>query len=528
MRKNIILLVSIFVSLFFVSCELGDFNFQDNPNELTPNDVSPDFLLNEIQIQFQQVMRELIRNADDIMRYESMTDTYSDIVEDPILNTEWTVLYGLRNNVSVLEGLVAENENLYFHRGIAKLLSGYATATMVDYVGDIPYSQSNQGLETPNPIADNGADIYNDILTNIDEAILDLNNIVLSPLTDLYYNGDAQKWIAFANSLKLKLLLQTRLVDASVSGEINSLIAGGHLISSLSDDFQFNYGTEIEPDSRHFYFERGYSTNGMAEYIGNYFMYMLKDSKSVRDPRLRYYLYRQSDIDPISTGFIICDGDPIYDYCYVGDAYSGIDHGDEKTGRADRFLRTTYGLYPGGGAFDADNFTNAQSSTNIGGAGILPLLTSSIVKFLMAESALTIGTTGDPVVLLEEAIRESMNKVLNFAIVNPAFAATTTDVDNYVTEVLTAYSNATSDDERLDIIITEFYLAGFGNSIEAYNTYRRTGLPSNLQIPVINESIPFPRSFLYPEVAKQRNSSLIPKETTDKVFWDNNPDGFIK
>lgn len=526
MMKNIFLLVIITISLLFTSCELKDFDFQDNPNELTPDDVSPDFLLSEVQIQFQIIMREFVRNSDDIMRYEAMTDTYSDVVEQSVLDTEWTTLYGLRNNVTILEELASNNDDLLFHRGIAKVLSGFAIASMVDYVGDIPFSEANNPSEFPNPDVDAGASIYSEVLDDITEAIADFNAATVAPQTDLFYDGDAQKWIAFANSLKLKLLLQTRLIDTGVSGDINTLIESS-LIDAVDGDFQFSYSTEVEPDSRHFYFERGYSSNGMFEYIGNYFMFMLKDSKTVNDPRLRYYVYRQSDIDPIATGFIICDGDPTYDYCYVGDAYSGIDHGDDKTGRADRFLRTIYGIYPGGGAFDADNFTSGQTSSNLGGAGILPLLSASYVKFLLAESSLTLGTTGDPVVLLEEGIRLSMEKVLNFATVDPTFAATNTDVDAYVAEVMNTYANATSDDERLDVIIIESYLAGFGNSMAAYNAYRRTGFPSNIQEPIINESIPFPRSFLYPEDAANRNSSITQKATTVQVFWDNNPAGFI-
>lgn len=526
MIKKIFLLASITISMLFVSCELKNFDFQDNPNELTPDDVSPDFLLNEVQIQFQIIMREFVRNSDDIMRYEAMTDTYSDVVEQDVLDLEWTTLYGLKNNATILEELASNDEDLIFHRGVAKVLSGFAIASMVDYVGDIPLSEANNPSEFPNPSADGGASIYSEVLADITEAITDFATATVTPQTDLFYDGDAQKWIAFANSLKLKLLLQTRLVDPSISDDINALI-GNSLIDTVDEDFEFSYSTEVEPDSRHFYFERGYSTNGMFEYIGNYFMFMLKDSKNVSDPRLRYYVYRQSDIDPIATGFIICDGDPIYDYCYVGDAYSGIDHGDDRTGRADRFLRTIYGIYPGGGAFDADNFTSAQASVNLGGAGILPLLSASYVKFLMAESALTLGTTGDVSTLLEEGIRLSMEKVLNFATVDVAFAATATNVDDYVAEVMNTYANATSDDERLDIIITESYLAGFGNSIAAYNAYRRTGFPSNIQEPIINESIPFPRSFLYPEDAVTRNSSITQKATTVQIFWDNNPTGFI-
>jgi hypothetical protein len=89
------------------------------------------------------------------------------------------------------------------------------------------------------------------------------------------------------------------------------------------------------------------------------------------------------------------------------------------------------------------------------------------------------------------------------------------------------YNNATDDEARLNIITTEFYLASFGNSIEAYNAYRRTGYPLNLQRPINDDNPIFPRSFPYATDAVNFNSSISQKQNRVKVFWDTNPDGFI-
>ena len=135
---------------------------------------------------------------------------------------------------------------------------------------------------------------------------------------------------------------------------------------------------------------------------------------------------------------------------------------------------------------------------------------------------------GDPAVLLEEGIRASMDKVLSFGNVTSTMAATQSDVDSYVAEVLMGFNTAATDEEKLDIIITEYYLATYGNSIEAYNAYRRTGYPSNIQIPIDDDNPTFPRSFYYSNNAVINNMSISQKKITDKVFWDINPDYFIK
>ncbi|WP_190811344.1 SusD/RagB family nutrient-binding outer membrane lipoprotein [Flagellimonas sp. S3867] len=524
--------LSVAAFLMLLSCEVSDFDLQENPNFLSPESADPEFLLNEVQYLFQDIMGAMIINTDDIMRYEAMTDSYGDVADVAVLNAEWERFYEALNISRTIEDQASSDSNLLFHNAINKLLLGYLTITMIDYVGSIPYVEAGNPSEFPSPKLDSGVDLYRQVLSDIDQAISDINAATFNVSSDLFYGSDKAKWIAFANSFKLRLLVQARLAGGDLNvgnlqSEINTLLSS-NIIDSESEDFVYNHAAVEEPESRHPYFTRGY-INGFSQYIGNYFMFMLKDSKSISDPRIRYYLYRQSNEDPFSgPPFLACQGDPEVDFCYVGDQYWGLDHGESRTGRGDNLLRTVYGVYPAGGSFDEDQFQESPDTQNLAGAGFLPILTASYVKFLSAEAALVLGTNGDPASLLEEAIRASMEKVLGFGGVTSTLAATSADVDDYVNEVLANYAAATSDEERLDVIVTEYYLAAFGNSIEAYNAYRRTGYPSNIQIPIDDDNPTFPRSFPYADDAVSTNASISQKQNTVKVFWDTNPDGFIK
>lgn len=523
--------LSIITSLLLFSCEVSDFDLQESPNFTTPQTADPDLLINELQYLFQDIMADMITNTDDIMRYEAMTNSYSDVVSANVLNVEWERFYEALLISRTIEAQASLDEALAFHNAVGKLLAGYLTVTMVDYVGNIPYSQAGNNNEFPNPVIDSGIELYQTVLSDIDQAKTAIENTNLDLGIDVFYDNDKSKWVAFANSFKLRLLIQARMGSSDLAitdleSQINTLISSD-IIDSAAEDFVFPYTAVEEPESRHPYYIRAYLTD-FDQYIGNYFMWMLKDSKSISDPRIRYYLYRQSDADPFSgPPYLACGGDPDVDFCYVGDQYWGLDHGETRTGRGDNLLRTTYGIYPAGGAFDEDQFQGAPSSSNLGGSGFLPILTSYNLKFLTAESALMLGTSGDPATLLEEAVRASMSKVLNFGDVASTFAATNDDVDDYVSEVIANYNAAASNEEKLDVIITEYYLANFGNSIDAYNAYRRTGYPSNIQIPIDDDTPTFPRSFRYSEDAVNLNSSISQKPITDKVFWDKNPDGFI-
>ena len=105
---------------------------------------------------------------------------------------------------------------------------------------------------------------------------------------------------------------------------------------------------------------------------------------------------------------------------------------------------------------------------------------------------------------------------------------TTAAIQKYVDKVLQLYDAATNNDDRLNVIIKEYYLALWGNGVEAYNNYRRTGMPKNLQ-PNLNPSPgPFLRSLIYPAVFATRNNNVTQKAATNvKVFWDTNPDNMF-
>jgi hypothetical protein len=55
---------------------------------------------------------------------------------------------------------------------------------------------------------------------------------------------------------------------------------------------------------------------------------------------------------------------------------------------------------------------------------------------------------------------------------------------------------AGTDIGRLNVIISEFMVSLYGNGIDAYNAYRRTGAPTTMQISTNPGG--FIRSFLYP------------------------------
>lgn len=538
--KKIFHILFLAIGLSLVSgCDL---DLQTDPNNLSPDTANPDFVLNSIQFGLNEFFFEITDYAMEATRMVAMeprASTYESAYQPQDFDDMWQQAYlGIMSDANNLMTLAEERE-LFIHAGIARTIKAYTLISLVDFFGDIPLSEAFAGSDNFLPTVDDGANVYAEAKNLLDLALDNFAATSLNtPANDLYYGGDVDKWVALVNTLKLRIALTTRLVDSNAASEINTLAAGS-LIEDASGDWEhpFSTNTTTTPDSRHPYFSDNYG--GAADYMSNYFMNKLLTDKSSPDPRTRYYFYRQTLTISTDVNELPCIVERIPDhypadmvFCNAGNGYWGRDHVDNDGIPPDNQLRTVFGLYPAGGKFDADDDALASFTDGLQGAGIHPYMQSSWVKFMLAEAALTLGTDGDPRALLEAGVKEAIDKVVSFApdnLIDPDYAATQSDIDTYVAEVLAAYDAATSDDERLNIIIDEYYIALYGNGLEAYNNYRRTGKPADIQLPLNQQSGPFIRSFLYPSVVVNRNQNITAKTTVaSQVFWDTNPPGFVE
>ncbi|MFC2090133.1 SusD/RagB family nutrient-binding outer membrane lipoprotein [Bacteroidota bacterium] len=532
--NKLIALNVIILLLFSNSCDL---NQQEDPNNLTSNNVDIEFLLNRVQLSYTNLTigdkrgnepglnnaaREAVRM---LQQFGPYTGAFTDLTATS-LNRVWSYGYMkvLKNGMEALA--LAEEEGLPYHAGVARTIMALCLANLVDHFNDIPWSQALDAANYPMPEANNGEDVYDVAMEMLDLAIEDFNETPPGIPNDYYFNGSAASWLKAIASIKLKMYLNLRLIDASGStSAINQLIADGFLIDEIAEDFEFQYSTvAANPDSRHPDYRYNYDANGGDDYMSNWYMSSMKDDPPAWDPRMRYYFYRQIEEDPTGDD-LPCTG-LNYDYCYIGDYYWGRDHADDEGVPPDQLKRTVTGIYPAGGAFDGDNFMSVNDNPGAGGEGIFPIMLSSWVNFMLAEASLTLGTTGDARTYLENGLTQSIEKVMTFGAPyisedEAAFIPTDTAVDDHINWVLANYDNAANDAERLDIIIKEYFIALWGNGMEAYNAIRRTGYPSDVQDPVI-VSGPFPRTYQYPSDLVLLNDNFDQRVVTERVFWDNN------
>jgi hypothetical protein len=543
-KLSILALCTVFVS----SCEL---NLLDNPNEVTTSNTDINYLLSQVQISYAGHFNQV---SDPGMRLTRMLNQGAAIYDNAVSpggqDGTWTTAYaGILNDVKTLVPL-AEKGELFVHAGIGRTIRASVLANLVDVFGDVPYSEA-LNADNFNPKVEGGASIYTAAIADLDQAIINFNAKSKAGATgDLYFGGTVDSWIRTANTLKLKLLLNRRLIDkaGSTSG-INALITDGKLISTATQNFIFKYGTNLtNPDTRHPRYAGQYSPTGGGDYQSNSYMGTMYESKGFPDPRMRFYFYRQVVVNTKDVNELRCItnqkpshyGPNDYFCLPTSVGYWGRDHLSNEGIPPDGLRRTAWGLYPAGGSYDNDAGRPVTLGAGAGGAGIHPIMMRSFVDFMLAEAALQLGTTGDPRALLKSAVEKSMADVRALAMStteNAKIAAFEADqkivwadeVNKYVTRVLAMYDEATTTDSKLNVIATEYWIALHGNGVEAYNLYRRTGKPANQQPALDPNPGQFVRSFYYPTSFIARNANAKQKaNVTIPVFWDNNPAGFVK
>ena len=537
--KNILKITFVTAMLaLFTGCETTELDLLDNPNAISADVADKNFVLNQIQLSFNGIVSGFRGSSSNITRMTAQFGQYNGTIGVNSLNGTWASAYNMFANVDLLETISGNTEGgLPNHVGVAQIIEAYTYITLVDYVGDVPYSQANQFGEFPIPVLDPGEDVYTAQIALLDTAISNLNQGSAVVPQDLFYGDfDADNWIAVANTLKLKAHLNMG-DGAAISGLLSE-----NIIDTDDEDFQFNYSSSASPESRSPIFQGNY-VNGAGFYMSNGFLDMLNagDGEApfvetgIADPRLRYYIYRQKNSEPSGSN-LPCAGQDIYDYCYVGNLYWGRDHGDDEGIPNDGIRRSTWGVYPGGGAFDNNQFnrSDGNGTPTLDGAGINPIFLSSFTHFALAEAGLDLGVGVNSRDLLEAGISLSMDKVTNFTGSLDTtdeddetidYAATGAEISAYTARVMAEYDAASGNDAKLEIVVREWYLASWGNGVEPYNMYRRTGYPT-LQTGVKPVG-PFPRSYRYPENETNTNPNVSQTTADNQVFWDTNPAGFI-
>lgn len=543
--NNLIKLVFFFGVIMLSSCETTNLELTENPNALSPSQANPDFFLNSIQEDFARFVEGFGRTGSQLTRIDYMSGRdYTNAYSPSGFDGLWSSAYrGMFEDIRVMN-LLADEKGLNYHKGMGQVMQAYSMLTLVDFFGPVPYTEALQGVANLNPAADSGESIYAAAIALLDSAIANFESDASDPAIDFFYDGDWDNWIKAANTIKMKAYLTTSSVDGSAIASFNAIKDAGNYITSNDEDFQFRWGTnEIQPDTRHPRYAASYTSTGGGRYKSNYLMgYMRGDGYFGPnfDPRIMFYNYRQVSATPgidgvapdeetLECGLILPPAHYAgYDYCGVENGWWGRDHGNDNGIPPDGFLRALTGVYPAGGKLDDFTYDSQVNGGGNGGNGITPVMLASWADFMIAEVQMIGGSEEDAKTTMFLAIDKSFDKVTNFAPLSDRFVAIADGnfdgldgwIDTFLGDLETTWDDST---DKMEVLSQQYFVALYGNGIDAYNFYRRTGYPTGLQPNIEPNPGGFIRSFFYPANYTNTNSNATQKSGVDvQVFWDNN------
>ncbi|MDI3320022.1 SusD/RagB family nutrient-binding outer membrane lipoprotein [Pinibacter soli] len=296
------LLAILSVGVLMVSCkkDIQDLNAEDKK----PTDVPAPSLFANAQKNVVDIMTSssvnfnIFRLVDQYWTETTYTDeTNYDLVTRNIPQSYWNTLYrDILNNLKLAKSKIYAQDpatvtaaQLKNQAAITDIMQVYTYSILVNSFGDVPYSQA---LDVNNltPKYDDAKTVYYDLLTRIDTSLAALDPTADGfGESDLLYGGDVSKWVAFGNSLKLRLGMTISDYDAVKAKSVVES-AAPKVFKSNADNAVFKY-LAAPPNTNPIWVDLIQS--GRHDFVGA--KPIIDTMKTLGDPRLSQYFGTNKD-----------------------------------------------------------------------------------------------------------------------------------------------------------------------------------------------------------------------------------------
>lgn len=402
---------------------------------------------------------------------------------------QWTEAYaGGLNDLKYVSDKAVEQENWALFL-MSEVMTAYIFQNLVDLYNEVPYFEAFMGEENLEPEEDAGQVIYDDLIARIDNALSKNYTSVglgVNPDgNDLIFGGsdNISRWVQFANTLKLRLLLRQVNINPSVTtADINTMINNNaEFLSSDAALTQFeNQANFSNPLYENDHRQLNTDNNIRASATMVTFLQANSDGRDAA-------MYEPVDNDGTITG---------------------LDQGGH--------IFTTVEVDP-----------TTISEANIQATDPVYLLSVEESYFLQAEAYLRVGNIVNAQAAYEAGVLSSFERA---GLDGSSFIETSGAYE---------FPVAGTFDEQLEAIMMQKWVA-LGvtkNGIEAFNDIKRTGYPRKSNVALTDDNyVPgeltrplesvlsgftYPRRFVYPQTYTQRNSNAPDAvAVTVPIWWE--------
>ena len=502
--------ITTYTAVFFViiilanSCQKKFDKYSVNNNQ--PTSVPAYLLLRQIEndmIVFPLGNTCNTGDADKFCQYALSSYTYY------CTNEYWTgaatLNYGTLRNVVAMENEAkkASGDNNPYS-ALAKVFKAFFFIKMTLLVGDLPMSEALKGLDNPTPKYDTQKDIFKQSLQLLEDANTQLASLITSANTsllgDFYYQErisnpktslDAlRQWQKVVNTFKLRVLinLSKKDVDPDLNvkqkfSDVLSNPAKYPIMSDMTDNLEYVYNTAFNkyPNNKD-----NYGNDALRLCLGGTWLNTLSSLNDLRAMKVA---------DP-ARGLGYADTD--------FRSFVGASNGEDVSTMGGK---VTAGLYsPIGRKRYYDGLTG-ENTFIIGYPEMCLTIAEAINRGWVTGNADDWYQKGIKAMFSFYGILDGANTVSFLRTTAPGDYVSYTVNFSYATYFnQTAVKYAGNNAAGLNQILTQRYLSLARNSgLEAYNQWRRTGVPVFSTGPGIGNSGVIPMRYQYPSTELSTN-----------------------
>jgi hypothetical protein len=387
---------------------------------------------------------------------------------------------------------------------IATVMQSFTFQLLVDLYDEIPFSEALTGdTKTLTPRYEKGQDIYDSLIVRLDQALqkdFDKKDMKDPGDFDLVFNGDIDLWIAFANTLKLKIYLR--------ECEAKSAVARTGVEKLYADEVDF-----LSTDAMMTQFQ---NQSGRRNPLYETEINVLGGNPNlVLSRTLHSYLLDNSDFDRL-------------DYMF----YTPASGGGHKS-----LIQGNYN--------DPDEPAGTNSSS-YSKPVMLPaspvyLMSLSEACFLQSEAMVryNVGSYSDAKDKYDEGTRAAYLRVLSLSTMSDE--QKTSLIDGFLNGPYRFTTEGSPSENFIERIIVQKWVSLAGiQSLETFFEHNRTHYPKESAVLPDNEDYKpgefsvsvnnvtsgrFPKRLIFPESELAGNPNTPePKPVWEKIWWDTKPE----
>lgn len=229
-NKFLIPVLAIAMSFSAISCSEEFLDVNDNPNAIQAEKITPELMFPGATSSAYRTQAGTMMQFGNLMMNSWAGNAYSfgspfarEFNLQSVDNSFYTGIWGLYPRIANFAQIekypnVDRAQDQYV--AMAKVMKSFYMQTIVDLYGDVPYSEAFLGQDNITPKYDNDTDIYKALITNLEEAnaLIDGGQGLSTTSADIVFGGNMQKWKAFSNTIKLRLLIRM----SKLSGELGT------------------------------------------------------------------------------------------------------------------------------------------------------------------------------------------------------------------------------------------------------------------------------------------------------------------